>query len=86
MQGQFEKDDYASVNEDEIDTTGNRRWEDDEEGSVANADMSEFDRMMQQSMVEASKVQEEEQKKARDEQERLRVERLKQQEENLKRE
>jgi hypothetical protein len=59
------------------------RFAEDDEMAV---DMSEFDRMMRESVAEADRVAEDEQKKAREEQERLRVERLKLQEDALKRE
>jgi hypothetical protein len=57
----------------------------DEDDEIAE-DMSEFDRMMRESVAEADKVAEDEQKKAREEQERQRIEKLKMQEDALQRE
>lgn len=81
LQNEFEKEDYASVNEEEP-RFGNEPTFG--EGDEDNADMQEFDRMMQASVSEAQRLQEEEQARAREEQERARAERLRHQEERLK--
>jgi hypothetical protein len=50
------------------------------------ADMQDFDRLMNDSVREAERLQEEAQRQAREEAEQLRLERLRRQEEELKRE
>ena len=55
-------------------------------GGLDDDNMEDFDRLMNESVREAERLQEEAQRQAREEAEQLRVERLRRQEEELRRE
>ena len=59
--------------------------QDDRQWGGMDDDMQDFDRLMNDSVREAERLQEEAQRQAREEAEHLRLERLRRQEEELKR-
>jgi len=78
LQNEFEKEDYASCNDDDAYQSKSYTFGGEE------GDMRDFDDMMQKTLSEAQRVQEDEQRIAREEQERVRLERLRQQEERIR--